>query len=198
MNHTICPKPGCGQKLRFEDSLRGKRVKCPKCGEPFEIPAASQPSPSPSSPQVPSPRVATAQKCAHCGEWLDERTRPAAGSSAATTVRNDDGVLLVTFVRADPDAFGRDVGEFFRRCRYRLESGSPQRATYRIGNDVRRLLFGGLTRRYKFDVDIQLAAAGVRLRVAKAMSGAMGGVIGYQAMKKETRIFNGLRQRFAV
>lgn len=160
----------------MNDALRPHR--CPYCGEQI---------------------LATAKKCKHCGEWLDESVRAAAGPSRAASVRTDDGILLVTFAQSDPRAIAGDVGEFFRRCGYRLESGSPQRATYGIGSDVWRVLFGAFARRYKFDVEVNLATGGVRLRVAKAVSGAMGGVLGYQAMKKETtRIFNGLRQLFAV
>ncbi len=47
-----CPN---GHRIKAKDSLAGKRVKCPSCGEPISIPAASPPvgSPLPNSPATP-------------------------------------------------------------------------------------------------------------------------------------------------
>jgi hypothetical protein len=44
--------PGCGLKLQAKDSLLGKKVKCPSCGDPVFIGRAARPAP-PSHPGQP-------------------------------------------------------------------------------------------------------------------------------------------------
>ncbi len=49
--------PHCGQKLQAKDEFAGKKVRCPKCGQPAEVPAPSEctvaaaPRPAPPPPE---------------------------------------------------------------------------------------------------------------------------------------------------
>ena len=102
------------------------------------------------------------------------------------------------FSQVDPDVLAGEVGAFFAGRRYRLEEGTPLYGVYGTGSAVLRALFGAFARRYKFQVVIQPQDAYVWLRVGKAMSGAMGGVIGYSRMRKETvAILQGLQAYFS-
>jgi uncharacterized membrane protein YhaH (DUF805 family) len=55
----------CGQSFAANDSLAGKRVKCPKCAQPLQIPAASAPGVAqpmgPARPQTPQMPAGPAQ-----------------------------------------------------------------------------------------------------------------------------------------
>ncbi len=79
------------------------------------------------------------------------------------------------------------VGQFFAQRGYRLESGQPDNGTYGIGNNILRMLFGAFVKRYSFNVTIAMSddQRCVVFVLAKAMSGAMGGVIGHSKMTKE-------------
>lgn len=51
MPHTItCPTPECGRQLRVPDSLVGKKVKCPSCGNTF-VAQGDEPPPPPEEPE---------------------------------------------------------------------------------------------------------------------------------------------------
>src|SRR5436189_3480868 len=41
----------CGKKFAAKDELAGKRLKCPSCGGPIDIPAAQQPAARAPAPQ---------------------------------------------------------------------------------------------------------------------------------------------------
>ena len=87
---------------------------------------------------------------------------------------------------------------FFIAQKYKIEEGQQGNATYGIGSNLLRVLFGAFVKRFKFHVTAADDGQGnVEVTAKKAMSGAMGGVIGHSKMKKETdRIFNALRQMF--
>lgn len=87
---------------------------------------------------------------------------------------------------------------FFVAQKYKIEEGQQGNATYGIGSNLLRILFGAFAKRYKFHVSATDDGQGnVVVTASKAMSGAMGGVIGHSKMKKETtRIFTGMRQLF--
>ena len=42
--HAVCPT--CAAKINAPDKAAGKRVKCPKCGEPLVVPSATGPTPA--------------------------------------------------------------------------------------------------------------------------------------------------------
>lgn len=117
-------------------------------------------------------------------------SRPVAKALSA-----DDNMLTATFSPDDLQRVVDMVEQFFVGQGYRLEYGVPASGCYGIGSDVMRLLLGAFARRFKFEVAIGPHATGeVWLQVTKGMSGAMGGVLGYNAMKKETtRVFDALR-----
>lgn len=50
---VVCP--GCSIRLKAADTSAGKRIKCPKCQTPVDVPAAEAPAPEP--PPPPKPRV---------------------------------------------------------------------------------------------------------------------------------------------
>lgn len=110
--------------------------------------------------------------------------------------RKDGGAIC--FPNVSADALGADVAAFFHQQGYRLEGGSPTNGIYGIGSDLMRILFGAFARRYKFNVAVQQSGENVWLNMSKGMSGAMGGVIGYSAMTKETnRLFEAMKVFFA-
>lgn len=41
----ICPNLRCRSLLRVPDAVRGKKVRCGKCGKDFLVPAAGAPKP---------------------------------------------------------------------------------------------------------------------------------------------------------
>jgi hypothetical protein len=87
------------------------------------------------------------------------------------------------------------VEAFFMGRKYRVEAGEPGNATYGIGSDLMRVFFGAFAKRYKFLAQITQPEAGgaVVFRLEKAMSGAMGGLIGHGKMTKE---FNAIADAF--
>lgn len=112
-------------------------------------------------------------------------------------VNETDKAMDFAFQGCDPNAVAQAVDQYFLGSGYRLEGGGPGNATYGIGSDIMRILFGALARRYKFYVLVSSNGPQTTLRVEKAISGAMGGLIGHSAMKKECRrIFGELRGVF--
>ena len=52
--------PGCEKKLKTKDELAGKRIKCPGCGQVFQLPACRQaPVPADGGPTAATPASAT-------------------------------------------------------------------------------------------------------------------------------------------
>lgn len=42
MNEIKCNCPGCGAKYRLPLECAGRRAKCKRCGDPFEVPKAER------------------------------------------------------------------------------------------------------------------------------------------------------------
>lgn len=102
--------------------------------------------------------------------------------------------MEIRFPSGDATTVAAWVHEFFCAKGYLLENGTPHSGVYGVGNDTLRILLGAFVRSYKFQVDVATSAGGVWISVTKGMSGAMGGLIGYMAMKRETkRIFVSLQ-----
>ncbi len=77
------------------------------------------------------------------------------------------------------------IQEFFKTEGYGLEEGTPEKGGYIKGNLGMRVLFGGFSDRYKFNVDITDKDGMAYLVLSKGMTGASGGLIGYTKMEKE-------------
>jgi hypothetical protein len=104
---------------------------------------------------------------------------------------------LYFFDYADPGLVASQVQEFFADEGYNLEEGTPRVGVYGTGSAVARALIGVFAKRYKYSVNISTEGATVLLRVEPAMTGASGGLIGYEKTKTETRrILMGLQQYF--
>jgi hypothetical protein len=88
---------------------------------------------------------------------------------------------------SDLNAIVEGVKHFFENRAYRLESGEPGHGIYGTGSNVMRIIFGAFAKRYSFSVKITNPQdrPSVAFHLEKAMSGAMGGVIGYRKMTKE-------------
>ena len=98
------------------------------------------------------------------------------------------------FENTNKESVASSIAEFFEKEQYKLEEGTPDDGVYGTGSAALRAIFGGLVKRYKFKVSIHEESGNVRMLVDKAMSGALGGVLGYSKMKKEhTRVLSGLK-----
>jgi hypothetical protein len=89
--------PSCGKQFTVPDSAAGKRGHCPSCSTELQIPGIPAPEPKPEpSPEDSDPAtappgesrecpycsetiLASARKCRHCGEYLDQELRQTAG-----------------------------------------------------------------------------------------------------------------------
>ena len=98
------------------------------------------------------------------------------------------------FENTNKESVSSSVAEFFGKEQYKLEEGTPDDGIYGTGNAALRAIFGGLVRRFKFKVTVLEESGNVRMSVDKAMSGALGGALGYSKMKKEqARVAAGLK-----
>lgn len=104
-------------------------------------------------------------------------------------VNYEEGKDSVTLTLQNTDAvtLARDVSLFFSAEKYKLEGGTPENAVYGRGSGVLRVLFGAFARRYKFKVTVYQEGEKTTLRIGKAISGTMGGYLGYRRMKKELK-----------
>jgi hypothetical protein len=98
------------------------------------------------------------------------------------------------FENANKESVVSSVVEFFKREQYKLEEGAEDDGICGIGSPALRAVLGGLVKRNKFKVSIQEESGNVRMSLDKAMSGALGGALGYNKMKKEyNRVASGLK-----
>jgi len=92
---------------------------------------------------------------------------------------------LVYFQGIDPGAVASETGQFFHWQGYRLEEGHPFSGIYGKGSVAGRFFAGGFADRSKIQIRIEPENQYCRLTMAKAMSGAGGGILGYHKMGKE-------------
>jgi len=188
-------KCDCGKALKVADELAGKQGKCPGCGNTITVPrlAAVEVVPeSEVSPPIDRRPPPLPQRPAGSGSPFDPlqsaARRPlgtAKGKLTSVDITRKGGNFC--FQGVDPDVVADELYAFFTRRGYRLESGTRLDGRYGTGNEVLRLLLGGLVKRYKFRIRIRPQGQSVWLDVTKAMSGAWGGLIGVMAMSKETK-----------
>ena len=95
-------------------------------------------------------------------------------------------MLIVSKTCKSADELADKVAESFTARGYKLEEGTKYQGVYGNGSAAMRVLFGGLAKRNKFAVTVlQNAERGFAVDIDKAMSGAMGGVIGVSKMDNE-------------
>jgi hypothetical protein len=102
------------------------------------------------------------------------------------------------FENTNKESIVSSVAEFFNKEQYKLEEGVPDDGIYGTGSPAMRALFGGLVKRFKFKITILEESGNVRMTLDKAMSGALGGALGYSKMNKEhVRLVSGLKSLVA-
>ncbi|MFA4835134.1 MAG: hypothetical protein WC749_03550 [Dehalococcoidia bacterium] len=107
---------------------------------------------------------------------------------------NGKDTALYMFENVDGSDLSTAVNAFFNQRGYKLEEGTREDGIYGTGNGILRALLGGFAKRYRFRVKIAGDVRTSRLTISKAMSGAMGGFMGYNRMNKEfERIAEGLK-----
>lgn len=85
-----------------------------------------------------------------------------------------------------PGELADKVSARFQARGYRLEEGTNMDGVYANGSAAARVLVGGFAKRNKFSVKIMQQQDGkCTVILDKAMSGAMGGMIGVSKMNKE-------------
>lgn len=109
----------------------------------------------------------------------------ATGLKLASYTRESNDKASSLFENADVPALSASVKALFDRLGYRLEEGTPEYGVYGIGSGVLRFLFGVFAKRYRFSITITSEQGMGSLTISKAMTGAMGGVVGYTRMNKE-------------
>jgi hypothetical protein len=97
----------------------------------------------------------------------------------------DKKVASYLFQNTDSTGLANAVGSFFNAEGYKLEEGTPEEGIYGKGSGALRALFGGWAKRFKFKVKISPESGKVRLKISKAMSGAVGGIMGHSEMNRE-------------
>ena len=186
----------CGKVVVTGDEYAGRRGKCPQCGAVIRIP-----QPDNVEPAIPVAEIAMdAYRSPVAPPLPQANPMPPANASTGALVscqpKKDGGTLC--FQGVTPDGLGSQIATFFTREGYRHEAGALTGATYGKGSNVMRFLLGAFAKRFKFRVDVVAQDQFVWVKVSKAMSGMMGGVIGYSSMKKETgRIVQAMRQYFS-
>ena len=95
-------------------------------------------------------------------------------------------MLIISKNCKSADELADKVAELFTGQGYKLEEGTKYQGVYGNGSAAMRVLFGGLAKRNKFSITIfQNADNGFAVDIDKAMSGAMGGLIGVSKIDKE-------------
>ncbi len=93
------------------------------------------------------------------------------------------------------EELAQKVSVLFQGRGYKLEEGTVMDGVYASGSAAARILVGGLANRNKFSIKIEQGQGGnCTVMLDKAMSGAMGGIIGVSKMNKE---FDAVQQMLA-
>lgn len=114
----------CGARVKMPASVAGKKVRCPKCSGVLSVPESSNgtnvpgPSPlksfSPAPPKLPPATkpclycgeaiLASAKKCKHCGEFLDDEKDSSGAPASAPSRRGAAAAMPVAQASsADPN-----------------------------------------------------------------------------------------------
>ena len=184
----------CGKVVKTSDDHAGKQGKCPQCGAVITIPnVAEEPVLDLSREQ----EVAQATGQAAAGLPRAGHPPPLPARKLVSFQPEKKGGTFC-FQGTNAAALASEVSAFFTRQGYKLEVGAPANGIYGTGSDLMRMLLGGFVARYKFQITIEPQDTHVWLKIDKAMSGAMGGLLGVSKMNKEvTRIMEALQTHFA-
>ncbi|MCD4669004.1 MAG: hypothetical protein K8S14_01015 [Actinomycetia bacterium] len=99
---------------------------------------------------------------------------------------NDTGAKYI--FETDVNRLANYIQEFFKREGYQLQEGTPEDGDYVKGSSgLMRTILGGLVDRYKFNVCIYDEDGKTVLMLYKGMTGAMGGLWGFDRMRIETK-----------
>ena len=109
---------------------------------------------------------------------------------------SDDAVVFV-LQAASTEQLANEITAYFSSREYRLESGTASNGIWGTGNAFLRAMFGGLVKRYKFQLTTEGPPSNITLTLSKGMSGAGGGLIGHGQMKNEAAtLAQGLKAHF--
>lgn len=109
---------------------------------------------------------------------------------------SDDGVVFV-LQAASTEQLANEITEYFRSREYRLESGTALNGIWGTGNAFLRAMFGGLVKRYKFQLTTEGPPSRTTFRLNNVMSRLVGGLIGHGQMKNEAgALAQGLKGHF--
>ena len=61
--------PSCGVQLKLAERFRGKRIKCPKCQQAIDVPAAAPPGSTPTAPAAAAPPPRRANPPEESEQW---------------------------------------------------------------------------------------------------------------------------------
>jgi hypothetical protein len=73
----------------------------------------------------------------------------------------------------------------FKEDGYILEEGTPIDGIYGSGSHMNRILGGGLSKRFRFKIDIYSIGENTYLKISNAISGWSGGYIAVRSLNKE-------------
>ena len=108
----------------------------------------------------------------------------------------DDGMVFV-LQAASTEQLANEITAFFKSREYRLEGGTALNGMWGSGNALLRTLFGGLVKRYKFQLTSEGPPSSTTLRLRNLMSAVGGGLVGHTQMKQESgALAQGLKAHF--
>jgi hypothetical protein len=109
---------------------------------------------------------------------------------------SDDGVVFV-LQAASTEQLAKEITEYFRSREYRLESGTALNGIWGTGNAFLQAMFGGMVKRYKFQLTTEGPPSSTTFKLSNVMSRLVGGLIGHRQMKNETAALGqGLKAHF--
>lgn len=98
--------------------------------------------------------------------------------------KSEDGYRF-NFKQLPTNVLAGIIQESFEEDGYKLEEGTPTNGVYGAGSHMNRMLAGGLSKRFKFKVDIYKVDENSYLRITKAMSGWSGGYMAVRSLNNE-------------
>ena len=109
---------------------------------------------------------------------------------------SNDGVVFV-LQAASTEQLAKEITDYFRSREYVLESGTALNGIWGTGNAFLRAMFGGLVKRYKFQLTTEGPPSSTTLQLTNVISGLVGGFIAHSQMKSEVEaLAQGLKAHF--